>query len=69
MRSDNEKVALIERVTSDVEEGTIKDGKGVEAALEPLGAEVGPFGGASHEMDMALSRLKRATKEKGFAFF
>ena len=67
--TDGEKVAVLVKLKADVEAGRLADGKAVRDALEPLGADVGPFGGASHEMDVALDELTRAAKAKGIDIY
>ena len=66
--SDDEKVRVIEKVVKDVAEGWVTTKEQIEQALEPLGADVGPFGGASFEMDVALEKLRSTARSKRIAY-
>lgn len=62
--SDLEKAAAVEKLAADIAAGKITTSEEIDAALDPLGPDVGPFGGGSFEIDQALAKLKRAAKSK-----
>jgi hypothetical protein len=66
---DAEKVNVVERLAEDVATGRVSTTQQIESVLKPLGADVGPFGGASFELDVALEKLRRAAASKGLALF
>lgn len=62
--SDADMVSYVEKLTVDVAEGRLTTRKAVNDALKPLGANVGPFGCTSHELEVAMAKLSQALRAK-----